>query len=369
MSRRRARRVGMTATVTALGVAAIGAGTAVVGRPHPASPAAEVTTSTTAVTRGPVAERMRFSGTLGYDATFQVTHQGDPGVVTAASDAGATIGRGNIVYAVANSPVRLLYGAVPAYRDLRSGVTNGPDVRELEENLVALGLDPGRKIVVDEHFTAATSAAIRRWQASWGWTVAQRTGALPMGSVVFTPGPVRVAQVQTGVGAMAAPGAPVLSATSTNRVVTSDIPVARQSAVHAGDQVQVTVTGLAGPTTGTVVRVGRTATAQQSNQQQQQQGEGGGPLTVRITIQVSLPAAAGELDQAPVAVLLTAASKPNVLQVPVVALLPRVGGGYQVRLADGTFVEVRPGLFDEVSGKIEVTGNLTAGQLVRVPAS
>jgi hypothetical protein len=90
---------------------------------------------------------------------------------------------------------------------------------------------------------------------------------------------------------------------------------------------------------------------------------------VRIIIQVSLPAAAAELDQAPVAVLLTAASKPNVLKVPIVALLPRAGGGYQVRLADGTFVEVKPGLFDEVSGQVEVTGNLTVGQLVRVPVS
>jgi hypothetical protein len=53
----------------------------------------------------------------------------------------------------------------------------------------------------------------------------------------------------------------------------------------------------------------------------------------------------------------------------VVALLPRPGGGYRVRLADGTYVEVKPGLYDEVSGAVEVSGALTVGQLVQVPAS
>jgi hypothetical protein len=358
----------MTAAVTAIGVAAFGAGAAVLGRPHPAAPVAQVSTNTAAVTRGPVAERMRFGGTLGFDGTYQVAHQGEPGIVTATTEAGTTVGRGGIVYAVANHPVRLLYGAVPAYRDLAAGMTNGPDVRELEENLVALGMDPGKQIVVDEKFTAATAAAIRRWQTSWGLPTAQRTGQLPQGSVVFGSGPLRIAQVQAAVGATVAPGQPVFSATSTNRVVISEIPVARQAQVHVGDQVQVTVTGLGGPATGTVVRIGRTATAQQPNQQQQQGGQDG-PLTVTITIQVSLPATTADLDQAPVAVLITAASKPNVLQVPVVALLPRTGGGYQVRLQDGTFVEVKPGLFDEVAGRVEVTGNLTVGQLVQVPVS
>ncbi|MFD0583038.1 peptidoglycan-binding protein [Dactylosporangium darangshiense] len=358
----------MAVAVTAFGVAAAGAGTAVLGRPHPAAPVAQVSTNTEAVTRGPVAERTRFSGMLGFDGTYQVAHQGEPGIVTAMTEAGTTVARGGVVYAVANHPVRLLYGVVPAYRDLAAGVTNGPDVKQLEENLVALGMDPGKQIVVDEKFTAATAAAIRRWQASWGLPAAQRTGRLPQGSVVFASGLLRIAQVQAPVGAAAAPGQPVLSATSTNRVVTSEIPIVRQSQVHVGDQVQVTVTGLTGPTTGTVVRIGRTATDQQPNQQQQQGGQNG-PPTVTITIQVSLPATTADLDQAPVAVLITAASKPNVLQVPVVALLPRTGGGYQVRLPDGTFVEVKPGLFDEVTGKIEVTGNLTVGQLVQVPVS
>jgi hypothetical protein len=68
-------------------------------------------------------------------------------------------------------------------------------------------------------------------------------------------------------------------------------------------------------------------------------------------------------------VYITTASKQNVLLVPVLALLPRAGGGYQVRLAGGGYVTVTPGLFDEVTGTVEVDGNLTPGQLVQVPAS
>jgi hypothetical protein len=58
-----------------------------------------------------------------------------------------------------------------------------------------------------------------------------------------------------------------------------------------------------------------------------------------------------------------------VLLVPVAALLARPGGGYQVRLESDQYVPVEPGLFDSVSGTVEVTGALTAGQHVKVPAS
>jgi peptidoglycan hydrolase-like protein with peptidoglycan-binding domain len=177
---------------------------------------------------------MRFTGALGFDGAYPIAHLGQPGIVTATGQAGTTVDRGGILYAAANRPVRLLYGAVPACRDLASGVSTGPDVRELEENLVALGMDPSRRIVVDERFTAATATAVRRWQASWGWPAAQRTGALPLGSVVFAPGALRIAQVQATVGAGVGPGAPVLTATSTNRVVTADIPVARQASIRVG---------------------------------------------------------------------------------------------------------------------------------------
>jgi hypothetical protein len=364
-ARRVGRRVGVGAAAAVFGLVVVGAAATVVSRPRSASPAAEVTTGTVAVTRGTVAERQRFSGTLGFEGTYPVVHQGGPGILTAIAETGATVGRGGTLYAVANQPVRLLYGATPAYRDLASGVTAGPDVRQLEENLVALGMDPGRQIVVDERFTAATAAAVRRWQTAWGLPAGQRTGVLPQGSVVFAPGALRVNEAQAAVGAALAPGAPVLTATSTNRAVLVELPVQRQSAVHVGDQVQVSVNGIPGTSAGRIARIGRTATA--PSQDQQRDGRPEGPATVTVTIQVTLPPGSPDLDQAPVGVLITNSTRTNVLLVPVVALLPGPGGGYQVRLATGEFVDVKPGVYDELSGSVEVTGNLTPGQLVQVP--
>jgi Putative peptidoglycan binding domain len=366
-ARRLARRAGVGAAATVLGVAALGAGWAVTGHPRPAAPAAQVSTGTAAVTRGAVAQRSRFTGTLGFDGRYPVTHLGTPGVLTAVAAAGSRVDRGGVLYRVADQPVHLLTGTVPAYRSLQLGVGAGPDVRELETNLVALGMDPGHDITVDDTFTAATAAAVRRWQAGWGLPASQRTGALPLGSVVFEPEALRVDQVPATVGAGVGPGAPVLTATSTRQVVTCQIPVAQQTAVRAGEQVQITVNGLPGTSTGAVVGVARTATApgQQSGQQDNQAAA----ATVTVTIQASLPAAARSLDQAPTGVYVTTASKQDVLLVPVLALLPRAGGGYQVRLADGGYVPVTPGLFDEVTGAVEVAGNLTTGQLVQVPAA
>jgi peptidoglycan hydrolase-like protein with peptidoglycan-binding domain len=361
MTARPGRRAGIAATVVLLGVGLAAAGTAILGRPASAPPAPQVSTGTAPVTRGTVAERLRFTGSLGFDGGYAVRHQAGAGIVTTIAEAGSTVSRGAALYAVANRPVRLLYGTVPAYRDLRAGMTSGPDVRQLETNLVALGMDPGHGITMDETFTAATAAAVRRWQAASGLPVAQRSGALPLGEVVFAPGTLRIAQLEASVGTQIGPGAPVLTATSTDRVVTADIPAGRSGLLHVGDAVQVTVPGAA-PIQAAVARLGRVATAQED--------QNGRPAvaTVQVTVKLTLPPGIGDLDQAPVALLVTAATRQDVLLVPLIALAPRPGGGFRVRLSTGDFVEVRPGLYDEVTGTVEVTGALRPGQLVQVPA-
>jgi peptidoglycan hydrolase-like protein with peptidoglycan-binding domain len=286
--------------------------------------------------------------------------------LTAAAAADTTVNRGGRLYAVANQPVRLLYGATPAYRELALGMSDGPDVRQLEENLVALGMDPHHRITVDRHFTAATTAAVRRWQAASGRPASQRTGRLPLGEVVFQPGAVRVGQVAATVGTEVGPNQPVLSATSAVPVVIAQIGADRRRLVHVGDQVSISMTGVR-PFPGTVVRIARAATAPQ----QSGSGSGGSstPSTVQVTIKATVPAGAADLEAAPVQVAITRETHRDVLLVPVAALLARPGGGYQVRLESDRYVPVLPGLFDSVSGMVEVTGALTAGQHVKVPAS
>jgi hypothetical protein len=101
-----------------------------------------------------------------------------------------------------------------------------------------------------------------------------------------------------------------------------------------------------------------------------------GPGTPTITVQITPtnPRATGTLDQAPVQVAITTRTVHNGLVVPVNALLALSGGGYAVEVvnADGThrLVRVSPGLFDDVSELVQVTGSgLAAGQHVVVPAS
>jgi peptidoglycan hydrolase-like protein with peptidoglycan-binding domain len=358
------RRAGAAAVVAVLALAVLAVGLAVLRRPRPAVPAPQLSTATAPVTRGTVTQRIQIAGVLGFDGTYRVAHQGQAGILTSVAQPGAVVRRGGVLYRVDNQPVRLLFGTLPAYRDLAAGMPDGPDVHQLEQNLAALRLDPGR---VDQRFTGATAAAIRRWQARWGLPAWQRTGALPLGAVVFAPAALRIGQVPAVVGTSVAPDAPVLTATSTRRVVTGRLPADRQNLVHTGDKVRVTVSGANAPVPGTVVRVGRVAATPEPDQ-----GADGGSqpatVTVTVTVRADLPAGGPDLDRAPAQLAITTAAHRNALLVPVVALLPASGDGYQVRLASGEHVRVRPGLFDSTAGTVEVTGELTVGQSVQVPA-
>jgi len=156
----------------------------------------------------------------------------------------------------------------------------------------------------------------------------------------------------------------VLAATSDRHVVTVPLDVSQQSQVKAGDKVTVTLPD--GTTTpGAVSSVGTVATTSGS----------GGDTTTTIPVQVKLtyPSAAGSLDQAPVTVNITTATARNALAVPVGALLAQSPGGYVVEVVGPgntrRWVPVTPGVFDDASGLVQVTGALRPGQRVVVPAS
>jgi peptidoglycan hydrolase-like protein with peptidoglycan-binding domain len=259
-------------------------------------------------------------------------------------------------------------------------MTDGPDVRQLEANLVALGFDPDRAITVDGHFSWATAAAVKRWQRDSGRA---RTGAVPLGQVVFLPGPVRVATVTATVGAPLPVGTAILTASSTRPLVTVDLDPAMQQLVRRGDRVEVILPD--GKTTrGAVRTVSRVATqpstgsgndssSNNNNDSGSSNGTGSGQATVQVTIRLANPRAAGGLDQAPVQVAITTQAAQGVLAVPINALLARPGGGYAVQLVAGSAsrrVAVRTGLFDETAGLVEVQGaGLAEGMKVQVPAS
>src|SRR6185503_16568004 len=197
-------------------VVAAAAGTAGGGwwlRERPPVPvAAEVPTGTATVVRTDLSTTAQIPGALGYTGRYDVFGANSGATVTWLPEPGQVINRGEPVYAVDNRPVRLFFADRPAWRSLSAGVTAGPDVRAVEENLVALGHATAASLTVDQTFNQATAAALRRWQRATGQLV---TGRLDLGAVSFQPGPLRVTTVTAKVGGPPAGGEPMLSGSST----------------------------------------------------------------------------------------------------------------------------------------------------------
>ena len=168
-----------------------------------ATPAAPTATAT--VARQDLSGQTKLSGTLGYagSATVQSPLQGR---ITWLPTTGTVIGRGGTLLAVDNTPVQLFSGNLPAWRDLAVGAADRPDIRQLEHNLVALGYDPDHQMTVDNHYSWATRAAVKRWQQARG--LAQTGSFTTSMPAVFLPWAARVNALSGSVGAQAAVGQP-----------------------------------------------------------------------------------------------------------------------------------------------------------------
>jgi hypothetical protein len=392
--------------VAVLAVAAAGgalAAGAFRGASQPAAGASSgYRTGTAAVTRQSLTSQTQENATLGDAGTWSVTVPSGGSSSSAASSSasassasgsgtftwlpqiGQVIRQGQRIYALSGSPVVLLYGSVPAYRDLSEGAT-GADVTELNRALVALGYATRAALGPRsgwDYYSAGTVYAVELLQARLGLTV---TGTLPLGQAVFLPGRALITGLGTStvLGGPATAGAVVLTATSTTPVVTIQLDPAMQSEVKDGDPVSITLPD--GRTTpGVVTQVGRVATSPSSSSSASgnSSGSAGSPggssntsaggLGATITVLASLthPGAAGKLNQAAVTVTITTGSAPNALTVPVTALLAQTGGGYAVEVTGPGghhLVRVTPGMFDDAAGLVQVSGNLTPGQHVVVP--
>jgi hypothetical protein len=270
---------------------------------------------------------------------------------------GQIVRRGAPLYAIDGAPAFLLYGGVPASRAFMRGMSAGADVGELNWNLRGYGAPSG------DAFTSATTLAIERFQSG---RHAPATGQLPLGSVVFEPGAVRVTSVTPTEGSPVQAG-PVLGISSTRRVVTIALDASQQTSIKVGDPVLITLPDNS-TTPGHVSFVGTVATVPSDNS-----GNGSSSPTIEVDVTADHPAATGRLDQAPVDVSITTATVRNVLAVPVNALVALAGGGYAVEQVEPTgvhqLVGVNVGLFDDAAGMVEVSGGgLAAGQRVVVPA-
>src|SRR6266516_4695801 len=269
----------------------------------------------THVRLGSLSAQITGVGSLGYAAQpggspYAVVNRAR-GAITSLPEIGQVIKQGQALYEVSNSPVILMNGATPVSRSLSVGDT-GPDVRELNSDLVAMGyatrsaLNPS-----SDYFGPAMASALARMQGALG---VDRTGTLPLGQVVFLPAPLRITWVNATLGANADAGATVAS------------------------------------------------------------GSGSSSPTIPVDITLRHPQDAGSLDHAPVRVQISTSGVNNALIVPVTALLPQTGGGYVVETVDAHgihhLVPVTLGLFDDADGLVQVMSqHLSVGQAIVVPTT
>jgi peptidoglycan hydrolase-like protein with peptidoglycan-binding domain len=329
-------------------------------RPARRSPAAPVATpaaaQTAVIRRMDLDTSFTLGGTVGHGATIPFTGR-KRGTLTWLPAVGTVVGRGQRLYEVNARPVPLLIGPTPLYRTLRAGVPAGPDVRELTENLRAMGYGVAGAGAGDT-FGRGTEAALKRWQKASGL---RSTGTLGVGDAVMLPHAVRIGFLKARPGSPAT--AELFGYTSVRKVVVVqlDPTQADVSAVKPGVKVTVLLPG-GSHTAGRVAKV--------STPSAQDTGAGDDGASARTaTVTVAHQAAMAKVEGT-VQIKVTNEVRRGVLAVPVTALLALAEGGYAVQVVGGgrtALVGVRTGLFAD--GMVEVAGTGLAEGLRVVVAS
>ena len=227
---------------------------------------------------------------------------------------GDTAQLGTVLYTVESQPVVAMSGALPAWRTLTTGITDGPDVEQLEKSLVALGYDRDGNMTVDQHFDTNTAAAVKRWQTGYGMSA---TGKVTLGQVVFLPTSTTVSAVSVKVGDSVGDGDGVLSVAAASQQVVINVPTGDEAFVVPG--LKVTLGGSGSSNTGTVSLV---TSATQS---------GSTVVEAIITPDAEL---VNVQNGATVKVRLTHDFLSGVLMVPTVALASHIDGRYGVQVID-----------------------------------
>jgi hypothetical protein len=201
---------------------------------------------------------------------------------------------------------------------------------------------------------------------------------------VFEPGAIRVTSVTPSLGQSAGGGSgsgTILSATSTDPVVTVNLNVTEEYLVRPGNKVTVVLPDGSSTVGGHIETVGDVATcpgggnsgsgaADQSPCSSAGNNDNSSP-TVALTISLDSSPPGATLDQAPVNVDITSQTADNVLAVPVNALLALAGGGFGVDVVSGGtthLVGVTTGLYSNTLVQVSGPG-IAEGMLVQVPSS
>ncbi len=338
--------------VAVVGIGAVAAGvTVVTRRPTTADdgkPEVPAPRETAQVSRTDLVEEEKLRGSLGYGESRQIGGTGT-GTITGLPEPGTVIVQGDAPWQVdGHAGPALFYGDLPMWRPLRSGIDDGADVAQLEQNLTDLGF--GADLTVDEEFDKQTTAAIKAWQESRGF---KKTGVVNPVDLVIVKGPVRVAEQRADVGDQVSPE--IVSVTDAEQVVTLDVALDKIELLKPGAAVEIELPDDS-RVPGTIATIGRVASVKQEGS------------AASIEVRVSLQSPVASLDAAPVDVVVTTPKATGVLVVPIRALVALAEGGYAVeRVSSGStqLVAVEPGEFGD--GIVAITGTgLAEGDTVVV---
>jgi multidrug efflux pump subunit AcrA (membrane-fusion protein) len=269
--------------------------------------------------------------------------------LTSLLDVGSRVDRGTVLYTADQQPVVALIGDLPAWRTLEEGVDDGADVRQLEENLVAMGY--GADLDVDETFTADTAAAVEAWETDLGR--AAPDGKVTIGDVVFLTAPGDVLGHEAAVGDTLDAGSPVLTIGSEQRIVVADVDATEAGGWTPGSTVELEWADTT-TTEGTVLGTGRDVAD--------------GQVELTVALGTGDTGAGARRSGAEATVTLVDARRDDAVAVPVAAIVDD-GGSPAVRVAqaDGPdrIIAVETGLVAD--GWVEITAGLDGGEEIRLP--
>ncbi len=352
------------AVVAVVGAAIAGGIVAVAvrgGAPQSAASAPPPATTTTVV-RTNLATTVLTEGTLGYAPSPPIVNRLD-GTYTDLPQVGTTIGFGQGLYRVDNEPVVLMGGSTPAWRPFAPGMTDGPDVTELQSDLIALGDASGLLSYPSGRYDTATIDAVERWQRAHELAP---NAEIALGEIAFLPEPVLVGAPNTAAGDPASPGDDPYTVTTTRRTVT--VPLnANLPPINPGETVSILLpTNVTTP--GTITQIGPDPSPP-SSETSSGAGSRSSVTSTIATVSPVDPTATGNGAAVPVQVSLTTQSVNHVLAVSISALLAVAGGGYGVEVvaASGAhrLVGVTTGLF--TGSQVQITGpGIAAGTRVVV---
>ena len=274
----------------------------------------------------------------------------------------------------------LMYGDVSAWREFREGMTHGKDIKQLEENLFALGYADFEISQIDEVFDISTTNSIKKMQADLELI---ETGSISIGDVVFLPGTsiVQSSSSFPSLGANVQPNVSLLSLRTTEKIETTiepigqegnitttveslqrvktSIEVADKELIRVGSKVKVELPDES-IVSATISEIGSIAVWPQGNQI-------GNPF-LQIAASIDGNIVFHEWTGAIVTVSITETLVEDVLAVPIPSLVVLLGGGYALEVLEGDSIKLVPvetGVYDD--GWVEVKGEgLTEGAKVIV---